>query len=137
MTSPFEFINSICFDKKNLLEEDAEEKEYDPFIINRGLSLFADTILYANEMNIYHTLPKVMQYDFLLNCVSKRKRFSKWPKKLKSEDIDLIAKHFDYNKERAAEALQILTEDQVNELRERYSSLEDGTIPRGRHSKKR
>ena len=78
--SPFDFINDINFGKKNLLKDDDKgilEKEYNSFIINRGLSYFSDTVLYANEMNLRHELDKRMQNDYLLHSIRSKKRFSK------------------------------------------------------------
>jgi hypothetical protein len=123
MTSPFDIINAISFSKDDLWADGLEEKEYDSFIINRGLSLFPDTVIYANEMNKYAELPKKMQFDFLAGCISKRKRFSKWPKKIKSDDIDMLAKYFDYSKKRASEALNIISDDELEVIRKKYKSL--------------
>jgi len=93
--SPFDFLNNINDAKKspNLLKDcyanndddganpDSLDKQYVAFMINRGLSYFSDTIHYANEMNINHTLPAKMQYDFYRNIIRPRKRFSKWQRK--------------------------------------------------------
>ncbi|MBV32909.1 MAG: DNA polymerase, partial [Porticoccaceae bacterium] len=78
--SPFDFLNSINYSKQNLIKEPQDEKEYVPFIVNRGLGYFQDTIMLANEMNVNCHIDNKMQYDFLKNTVRKRKRFSKWLK---------------------------------------------------------
>lgn len=120
----FDFLNAINTTKKDLIKEDPlSEKEYVPFMINRGLSYFADTIMYANEMNKYSAIPKDWQFSFYLNSIKPKKRFSKWHKKdQNSEDLNLVMKVYGYSSQKAAVALEILTEDQLNELREAFSS---------------
>ena len=96
MMNPFEFINDINFGKKNLFKDDDKniiEKDYNSFIINRGLSYFGDTVLYANEMNFRHDLDKRMQNDYLLHSIRKKKRFSKWVKSEKLERIETIKQY--------------------------------------------
>jgi hypothetical protein len=118
----FDFLNSINDTKKDLLKEDPQsEKDYVPFMVNRGLSYFTDTILYANEMNMHAGLPKKWQYDFYLHGLKKKRRFSKWHKKEPSgEDLKLIIKEFGYSAKRAQEVLTILNEDQIKELRAKH-----------------
>lgn len=120
----FDFINSINTSKNDLLKEDPlSEKEYTPFIVNRSLSYFADTIFFANEMNKYSAIPKDWQYKFYLNSVKPKKRFSKWHKKEKnSDDISLIMREYDYSASKASEIVDILSEDQLNSIRARYNS---------------
>ncbi len=81
---PFDYVNSINFTKKNLMKNTANdelaEKDYVPFLTNKSLSYFTDTLLYANEMNRYHFLDKRLQYEFYLNSIRKKKRFAKWAK---------------------------------------------------------
>ena len=84
MSSPFDFIKSISSTKKDIMED---EKDYNAFMVNRGLSYFPDTVIYANEMNRFHHLDSRLQYLFLINIVRKRNRFSKWNKASESEDI--------------------------------------------------
>ena len=83
--NPFEIIKSISSTKKDVLEN---EKDYNAFMVNRGLSYFPDTVLYANEMKQYHHLDNRLQFDFLINIVRKRNRFSKWNKSIESENIN-------------------------------------------------
>ena len=78
--NPFDYLKSINTTKKNIMVDDLTEKEYNAFIINRGLSFFPDTVLYANEMNLNHHLDSRLQYDFLINIIKKKKRFTKWVK---------------------------------------------------------
>jgi hypothetical protein len=117
-----DFLNSINDNKKNLMDEDELcERLYTPFIVNRCLSYFNDTILYANEMNRNSHLDKKMQYDYYVSSVRKRKRFSKWLKRESTSELDFIKQHFGYSDRKALEAMEILGVDGVNTLKERYS----------------
>ncbi len=120
----FDFLNSINDTKKDLLREDPlSEKDYVPFMINRGLSYFPDTILYANEMNQHAGIPKEWQFDFYRIGISKRKRFSKWHKKDSiEEDVKLIMTEYDYSHQKALQIMDILTESQLKEMREKYKT---------------
>lgn len=117
--TPFDFINSITYDKTNLFEDPQAEKDYVPFIVNRGLSYFPDTLFYANEVNRIGNSPKKWQYDFLRLTVTKKKRFSKWAKKESlSTDVALVQEWYKYSKEKAIEALTVLTDQQLKAIRE-------------------
>lgn len=112
--SPFDFLNAINDTKQNLFEDPQAEKDYNAFLINRGLSYFPDTIFYANEMNGKSYIPKQQQFDFLMNSITKRKRFSKWHKKdVQSDRLKLIQDYYKYNEERALEALSILSDEKI------------------------
>jgi len=119
--SPFDFINAINLTKKDLFAEDPmAKKDYTPFIVNRGLSYFPDTVLYANEMNRNAGIPEDWQFFFLLNSISKKKRFSKWHKKdAETESLRLVKEYFGYSDAKANEALSILTEDQLTMIKEK------------------
>ena len=117
MTSPFDFINSVSFSKEYLLETELDEKDYSSWMVNKGLSYFPDTILFSNEMNIYHNTPTRMQYDFFFHGLRKRKRFSKWSKNKVSKDVELVAKLYNINYKRAEEILPLITEEKLKELR--------------------
>ena len=120
----FDFLNAINDSKVDLLKKDPQtEKDYVPFMVNRGLSYFGDTVLYANEMNMHAGIPKDWQFHFYLHGVKKKKRFSKWAKKdSSSEDIKILMKEYEYSAKRAQEVLSILTEDQLKEIRSRYET---------------
>jgi hypothetical protein len=105
--------------KTDLMVDTASEEGYVPFLTNRALSYFPDTILYAQEMNINTHLDKKLQYHYLINTVRKSKRFSKWNKKKEDKDIELIQQHYGYNYNRAKEALSILSNNQLKEIRKR------------------
>ena len=121
MASPFDFLNAINDTKKNLFEDPQSNKDYSPFMVNRGLSYFPDTVFLANEMNRYPNAPKDCQFNFLLNTVTRRKRFSKWVKKdSESNKLQLVMKHYGYSSKRAEEVLGLLTADQLKEIEEKY-----------------
>jgi len=123
MSNPFDYVNQILHGKKNLIVDEATEKAYNSFIINRSLSYHYDCVLFANEMNQRHFLDKKLQNLFLINTVRSRKRpFAKWIKSEKSEDIECIKKYFNYSDMRAREVLLLLSEDQIQQLKEKTES---------------
>ncbi len=123
MAKLFDYLTAINYSKENLLVDDQSVKEYVPFIINRGLSYFLDTVLQANEMNRYPDLPKDMMNDFLIHSIKKRKRFSKWVKKSEtSDDLELVCEYYNYSKRKGVLALELLPEKQLAEIREQMSS---------------
>lgn len=118
--SPFDFINAINLSKKNLFEDPQAHKDYSSFMVNRGLSYFPDTVLYANEMNIYSGIPSEWQFSYLINKIAKSKRFSKWVKKdAETKAISLVKEYYGYSNERAKEALSLLSDEQLNIIEEK------------------
>lgn len=118
-----DWMNSINFNKRNLMEEDPScAKDYAPYIVNKVLSAEIDCIMFANEMNIYHHLDKDMQYSFYLHSIRKRKRFSPWLKKSKIEDLECVKKYYGYSNEKAIQALKILTKKQLQFIRDRLET---------------
>jgi hypothetical protein len=107
-------LESINYTKEDVL--DPNGKDYVPFIVNKSLSYFMDTVAYANEMNKYPFLDKRMQYDYLKGSIRKRKRFSGWVKKDKSDVIDAIIKYYNVSYRKASEYEKLLTEDQKQEI---------------------
>lgn len=116
---PFRFLNAINTSKQNVMVDGVDEKQYVPFMINRSLSYFNDTVLLANEMNINHHLDARMQFDFLLHTVRKGKRFAKWAKSSTPDDIEVVKEYYQYSDRKAMEALSLLTDDQISELKQR------------------
>ena len=113
-----DWLNSINFNKNNLIEEDPSTiKDYAPYIVNRCLSGHLDCVMFANEMNMYSHLDKDMQYSFYLNSLRKRKRFSPWIKKEKIEDIDSVKQYYGYSNEKAKQALRLLSESELNYIK--------------------
>ncbi len=122
MRSPFDFLNSINDSKQDLMaDSDGSEKGYVPYIVNRSLSYFPDTVLFANEMNIRHQLPPKLAYHFLLHIVRKRKRFSKWVKPDQVSDLEVVKQHYGYSNEKARQVLPLLSSEQLEQLRIRTS----------------
>ena len=117
--NPFEYVNAINLTKKDLMIDDITEKSYNPYMVNRSLSYFPDTVALANAMNRYHQLDKKLQFSFLLNIVRKRKRFSKWDKQVFSDDVEVVKEYYGYSNEKAKSALSLLTSVQIIELRKR------------------
>jgi hypothetical protein len=130
--SPFDFINNINEGSRgtNLMENsradysdtsadiDAVDKQYVPFMINRGLSYFQDTVLFANEMNIRSSCAPKMQYDFFRNLIRPRKRFSKWSKKPDDAgDVAMLMAHYDYSSEKARNVLPMFTAEALQHIR--------------------
>ena len=116
-----DWLNSINFTRENLIEDDPEAiKSYPPYIVNRCLSGHLDTILFANEMNMYSNLDKDLQYSFLLYTLRKRKRFSPWLKKEQIENLDLVKKHYGYSNEKARIAVNLLTKTQIEHIRNKH-----------------
>ena len=107
--------------KKPLEDLEDFETAYVPFLINKALSFFNDTLFYANEMNMNGHLPKQQQYDFLFTAILPRKRFTKWPKKLVEDDnLAMVAKFYGYNNRKAAVALTLLNDAQIKTIKEAF-----------------
>ena len=110
--NPFDFLNSINQTKNSIIDADPEtERQYNPFLANRGLSYFSDTIFLANEMNRLPGLGKKLQYDFLLLSVRPRKRFSKWLKDESNERIDALKILYGYSHAKAKQAAELISEN--------------------------
>ena len=121
MTELKDWLNSINHTKKNLIDEDPSiEKEYSPYIVNRCFSGHLDAILFANEMNKYNFLPKKMQYDFFINILRTKKRFSPWIKKDKIKDLEYVKRYYGYSNEKALQVLKILTKQQLNFIKSKF-----------------
>ena len=117
--SPFDFLNEINYGKNNLIVDDITEKQYNAFMVNRGLSYFNDTVLMANEMNLNHHLDSRLQNDFLINIVRKKKRFSKWNKPETVSDVEVVKEYYGYSNEKARQALSLLTKEQLDILKQK------------------
>ena len=118
-----DWLNSINFYKNNLLEEDPSLiKDYAPYIINRCLSGNLDCIMFVNEMNKYHFLPKKIQYDFLLNSLRTKKRFAPWLRKDTIKDLDNVKRYYGYSDEKAKQALRILSKKQLNFIQSKFET---------------
>lgn len=116
-----EYLNAINFTKKDLMksEDDLWKKKYPAFIINKLLSAFSDTIMLVNEMNRNHFLDNDMQFQFLLNSIRSKKRYSPFLRAEKLNDLDVVKEYYGYNNEKAKSALDILTKDEVKLIKEK------------------
>ena len=123
--NPFDFVNDINFGKKDIITDSANpelaEKTYNPFLTNRALSYFPDTIQFANMMNKNSHIDHLLQYSFLLNIIRKRKRFSKWFKKNDDDVLEMVIEYYGYSVNKAKEALKILTYDQLEKIKEKMT----------------
>ena len=114
-----DYLGSINETKKNLMDSDDPiwEKKYSPYIINKCLAPFNDTIMLVNELNMRHHLDSKLQYDFLLNTIRSKKRYAPWVKANKLKDIEYIKEYYGYSNEKAKAALQILNDDQITAIK--------------------
>ena len=119
--NPFEYLNSINYSKNDIMVDDIAEKHYNSFMVNRSLSYFPDTVMFANEMNRWHHLDSRLQFDFLINTIRKRKRFSKWIKPNKENDIDVIKEYYGYSNEKARQALSVLSPEEITIIRNKVN----------------
>ena len=117
--NPFEYLNAINTSKEDIMVDDITEKQYNAFMVNRGLSYFNDTVLMANEMNQHAHLDSRLQFDFLINIVRKKKRFSKWAKPQIESDIEVVKEYYGYSNEKARQVLTLLTSEHIDELKKK------------------
>jgi hypothetical protein len=124
-----EVIPSILETKKDLMRDETDEREYNPFIINRALSYHIDCILYANQMNISHGLDKKLQYSYLLNSIRPMKRkFQPWVKPQKeAEELEYVKECYGYSDQKAKDVLRILSDEQISAIKEK---LQKGGVTR-------
>ena len=115
--NPFDFLNAINQTKEDVMVDDVAESKYNPFLVNRGLSYFVDTVLYANEMNLHNHIDKRMQFDFLQSSIRKKKRFSKWAKAEKVTDLEVVKEYYGYSNEKAKAILPLLNDEQLDTLK--------------------
>ena len=118
---PFEFIKAINSHKNVMKDDTLAEKEYMPFLVNRGLSFFQDTILQVNEMNRCHFLDKKLQFDYLLNNIRPRSRWSKWLKPDKIENLEIVKTYFGFGNEKAKDALEVLSDTQIEKIKAQFT----------------
>ena len=115
--SPFDYLKAINETKEDVMLTSQDEKKYAAFIVNRGLSFFMDTIFQANEINRNLHLDSRLQFDYLLNSIRQKKRYSKWLKPEKLDDLDIVKEYYGFGNEKAKNALQVLSVDQLAYIR--------------------
>tara|TARA_R100000152_G_C6766541_1_gene191564 strand:- start:1219 stop:1596 length:378 start_codon:yes stop_codon:yes gene_type:complete len=115
-----EYLTAINWSKEQLMDTDDDwvEKKYQPYIVNRCLSYFPDTILQTNNMNRYPDLDKKLQFDYLQNSIRKRKRFSKWAKNEESENFEIVKEYFGYGNRKTREVIDLLSAEDIESIKE-------------------
>ena len=117
--NPFEFVNAINTTKQDLLSDPTLERLYSPYMVNKALSYFPDTMLYANEMNRNSHIDSKLQFHFFLNSIRPAKRFAKWVKKQNDNDLTAVMEYYGYSPEKARSALSILSSDQLITIKQK------------------
>ena len=121
--NPFDFVKQIESGKVNLIDETPElEKKYKQFIINRALSFNHDTALFANEMNFHNHLDSKLQFDFFLNTIRPKKRYSKWIKRESNDVLELIKTYYKCSYAKAREYATLLNDSQLNIIKQRIDT---------------
>ena len=115
-----DYLNAINHEKTPLMDTDDEvwEKKYSPFIINKCLAPFPDTIHLVNEMNLHNHLDSKLQFDFFLNTVRTRKRYTPWMKASKTKNLEYVKEYYGYNNEKAKSALKLLNDEQIKTIKD-------------------
>lgn len=125
--SPFDYVNSISLNKKNMMRgsenDEYAEKQYEPYLANKALSYFTDTLLYANEMNRYPFLENKLQYEYLLQSIRPGKRFSKWTKKTLSDEVKSISHYFGVNMKVAEQYSKLISSEDKAKIVLEYNKL--------------
>jgi len=118
---PFDFVNSINHKKNNMMRDtendELAESSYVPFLTNRSLSYFPDTLFYANQMNILHTTDNKLQYEYLLNSIRPKRRFAKWVKPEDNDDLEMVKMYYGYSNKKAQQVLSILSSEQKQQIK--------------------
>ena len=114
-----DYLNAINYTKEPLLdtEDDQWEKKYPPYIINKCIAPFPDSLMLVNEINQLHHLDKKLQYDFLINSLRARKRYTPWMKAKKLKNLEYVKEYYGYNNEKAKSALDILNDKQISAIK--------------------
>lgn len=119
-----ELLPSIMVSKRSVINDDQDEKRYNTYLVNKALSLHNDLIFIAQQMNQLYHLPRRTQYQYLLGAVRPMKRgFKQWPKKQNNADVKLLMRHFEYSQQKATIALQLLSDEQMETIRNYYEHL--------------
>jgi hypothetical protein len=119
--SPFDFINAIHHSKEELIVDEWSEKQYSPWLINKGLSYGADTVIYANEMNSRPHITARLQFDFLINTVRPRKRFNKWLKPETVDALETVQEYYGYSIDKARQVLPLLSDVQLEIIKKKLN----------------
>ena len=118
-----DYLNAINYTKEPLMSSEDEEweKKYPAYVVNKCLAPFTDTILLVNEMNRLHHLDKKLQFDFLLNSLRSRDRYTPWLKAKKIKNIEYVKEYYGYSNEKAKAALDVLNDEQIKTIKDSLS----------------
>ena len=118
-----DYLNAINHTKETLLDTEDEEweKKYPPFVVNKCIYPFQDTIMLVNEINQLPHVDKKLQFDFLINSIRSRKRYTPWLKAKKIEDLQYVKEYYGYSNEKAKQALDILSDEQIATIKEKLN----------------
>lgn len=121
MSSPFDFVKSITTTKQSLYEiEEMFEKEYNAFIVNRALANSPQTVLFADIINQYQSLPKKLQYDFYMLGVPKQNKYLGWTKKdsseINEELVKFVCEELNMSIQKAIEIIKLVGADNIEQL---------------------
>ena len=118
-----DYINAINYTKEPLLDTEDEQwvKKYPPYIVNKCIAPFPDSVMLVNEINQLHHLDKKLQFDFLINSLRSRKRYAPWMKAKKLKSLEYVKEFYGYNNEKAKAALDILNDEQISAIKERLN----------------
>lgn len=126
MTNAFDYVSAINFTKKDLMtdtdNDELAESGYVPFVTNRALSYFPDTIMYASEMNTAGHLGNKLQFHYLLNSIRPKKRFAKWAKRQDSDDFEAVKQYYKYNNAKTEQAVSLLSPEQISIIKKRLDT---------------
>ena len=118
-----DYLNAINQTKESLMDIENEqwEKKYLPFIVNKCVATFPDTVMLVNEINQLHHLDKKLQFDFLINSLRPRKRYTPWLKAKKLKNLEYVKEYYGYNNEKAKVALDILNDEQISAIKRKLN----------------
>ena len=118
-----DYLKAVNQSKEPLMDGDDEEweRKYPPFIINKCVAPFPDTIMLVNEINQLPHLDNKLQFDFLINSLRPRKRYTPWLKAKKLENLEYVKEFYGYNNEKAKVALDILNDEQISYIKRKLN----------------
>ena len=130
--NPFDFVSAVSYTKQDVMPDSIAEKAYNPFLTNKALSYHQDAVLFANEMNSRYHLDHRLQFQFLINTLRQRKRFSKWEKSIELKDLDVVKEYYGVSSKKAEEYLSLLDDDSILKMNQ---TMDKGGINHGRTTK--
>jgi len=119
--NPFDIIDAINKGKGNICRA-YNGPEYNPFMVNRAMSQFPDTIFQAYQGDMLSELSGEAQMDYYVHATRPKRRFAKWYKPVKNSDVEFLKTLYSINNILAIEYLSILTDDQLSQLKEQYNT---------------